>query len=206
VNDPLETLRAYRPFAPWNLKDLTTTASAILRAAGVRPINPAAAAAPNQRSIRFYIARGLVAPPAGRGTAAVYSYRHLLQILGVKLRQMEGATLDVITREMGEMTGDVLERRVAAALGPSLLTPDQVGGAGAGRAFYARANRVDLVDDEITSTPRSGSRWRRVSVGPEVELQLRDSHPLADSATDQQIADAIRAALQRIDTHRADAG
>jgi hypothetical protein len=206
VKDPLETLRAYRQFAPWNLKDLTATASTILRAAGVRPINPAAAVAPNERSIRFYIARGLVTSPAGRGTAAAYAYRHLLQILGVKLRQMEGATLEVITREMGEMTGDVLERRVAAALGPSLLTPDQVGAAGAGRAFQAQAHRVNLVVDETASTPRSGSRWRRVPVGPEIELQMRDSHPLADNATDQQIADAVRAALQRVSPQRADAG
>ena len=41
-----------------------------------------------------------VAPPAldKRGTAAVYSYRHLLQVLAIKLRQMEGATLEAMKK------------------------------------------------------------------------------------------------------------
>jgi hypothetical protein len=36
---------------------------------------------------------------------------------------MEGATLAEIAVELGQTTGDILERRVAAALGPTLPTP-----------------------------------------------------------------------------------
>ena len=64
-----------------------------------------------------------MSPPEGRGTAAVYGYRHLLQVLAIKLRQMEGATLDTLSAEFAGMTGDVIERRVAAALGTTLPTP-----------------------------------------------------------------------------------
>ncbi|HLS48211.1 MAG TPA: MerR family transcriptional regulator, partial [Gemmatimonadales bacterium] len=91
--DPLVTLREYRALAPWGLRDLTALAGAILDASGVVPINAASRAQPSERTIRFYVARGLVSPPEGRGTAAVYTYKHLLQVLAIKLRQMEGATL-----------------------------------------------------------------------------------------------------------------
>jgi len=125
-SDPLLVLREYRQLAPWGLRDLATVAGAILDASGIRPINAAACAHPNERTIRFYVTRGLVTPPDGRGTAATYSYRHLLQVLAIKLRQMEGATLATITKELAELTGDVLERRVASSLGPGVPAPGRL--------------------------------------------------------------------------------
>src|SRR5713101_2454370 len=95
--DPLATLREYHALAPWGLRDLAALAAGILDASGVVPVNAAARARPSEGTIRFYVARGLVSPPDGRGTAAVYSYRHLLQVLAIKLRQMEGATLEAMT-------------------------------------------------------------------------------------------------------------
>jgi len=47
-------------------------------------------------------------------------------LLWIKLRQMEGGTLAAITKEMQDQTGDVLERRCAAALGASLPGPDRL--------------------------------------------------------------------------------
>src|SRR5919107_6171867 len=108
-SDPLTVLREYRALAPWGLRDLAALAGGILDASGVVPVNAAARARPSERTIRFYVARGLVSPPEGRGTAAVYSYRHLLQVLAIKLRQMEGGTLAAISQELTDATGDILE-------------------------------------------------------------------------------------------------
>ena len=72
-SDPLATLREYHALAPWGLRDLAALAAGILDASGVVPVNAAARARPSERTIRFYVARGLVSPPDGRGTAAVYS-------------------------------------------------------------------------------------------------------------------------------------
>ncbi|HEX9394070.1 MAG TPA: MerR family transcriptional regulator, partial [Gemmatimonadales bacterium] len=94
--DSLQVLREYRNLAPWNLRDLAGLVGAILDASAVTPINAAARAQPSQRTVRFYVTRGLVSPPEGRGTAATYSYRHFLQLLWIKLRQMEGGTLAAI--------------------------------------------------------------------------------------------------------------
>src|SRR5438876_9401240 len=124
--EPLHVLREYRNLAPWNLRDLAGLVGAVLDASAITPINAAARAQPSERTIRFYVTKGLVSPPEGRGTAATYSYRHFLQLLWIKLRQMEGATLSAITKVMQEQTGDVLERRAAQTLGASLPLPDRL--------------------------------------------------------------------------------
>jgi DNA-binding transcriptional MerR regulator len=185
VADPLLILREYRRLAPWNVRDLAATAGAILARSRVRPVAASASAAPGERTIRFYVARGLLGRPEGRGTAATYSYRHLLQVLSIKLRQMEGATLKTIARELSESTGDVLERRVAAALGDRLPAPEELPVAGAGRAYHHRPAATDA--------PSPGACWRRIEVAPGVELHLSTAHPLAASS---EVADAVAAAVR----------
>jgi DNA-binding transcriptional MerR regulator len=192
--DPLLTLREYRRHAPWNVRDLAATAAAVLAGSRVRPVSASAAVTPAERTVRFYVTRGLLSPPEGRGTAAVYSYRHLLQLLAIKLRQMEGAPLATIAREFQDATGDVLERRVASARGAQLPAPEQIAVAASGRAFH-------------TATPApapdgGGERWRRVPVAPGVELHLRDTHPLAAVSADR----VARVVGEALDTVRESAG
>jgi DNA-binding transcriptional MerR regulator len=200
VSDPLLVLREYRQLAPWSLRDLATLAGAILDASGVRPINAAAAAYPNERTIRFYVTRGLVTPPEGRGTAAVYSYRHLLQVLGIKLRQMEGATLATITRELAEQTGDVLERRVAATIGPGLPPPSRLPLTAHDTAPRGRAGRaLKAWLAEPAEQPVAGGRWLRMHVAHGLELHVHEDHPLARrGVSEEELADAIRLVAARL--------
>jgi DNA-binding transcriptional MerR regulator len=191
VPDPLLVLREYRRHAPWNVRDLAATTAAVLAGSRVRPVSASAAVAPAERTIRFYVTRGLVSPPEGRGTAAVYSYRHFLQLLAIKLRQMEGAPLAAIAREFREVTGDMLERRVAGALGEHLPHPDQLAVAAAGRAFQTAG--------PVAAPDGGGERWRRLPVAPGVELHVKDGHPLAAmdaGAVGHAVRDAL-APLQR---------
>ncbi len=156
--DSLQVLREYRSLAPWNLRDLAGLVGAVLDASAVTPINAAARAQPSQRTVRFYVTRGLVSPPEGRGTAATYSYRHFLQLLWIKLRQMEGGTLAAITKEMQDQTGDVLERRCAAALGASLPGPDRLPMGGRGGLPRGRSGRaLRRAASSSTSTPATRS-------------------------------------------------
>ncbi len=205
MNDPLTVLRSYRELAPWNLRDLAKLAGGILEASGVRPINAAASARPNERTIRFYVTRGLVTPPEGRGTAAIYAYRHLLQVLAIKLRQMEGATLAAIAEELNTMTGDVLERRVAAALGDGLPSPDRLPLADEDAAPRGRAGRLFRSWSGEGEASRGSSEttrptsWNRFPVAPGVELHLHADHPLARARErNSELVDAIRLALSRV--------
>jgi MerR HTH family regulatory protein len=196
-SDPLGILREYRALAPWGLRDLAGLSAGILDASGVVPVNAAARARPSERTIRFYVARGLVSPPDGRGTAAVYSYRHLLQVLAIKLRQMEGATLEAMTREFAGLTGDLIERRVAGVLGPGLPRPDRLPllqAPGTGRGRVGRAVLGWLTPVEGASA--LGSACRRIVVAPGVEVLIDEQHPVIRLNGDiVAIAEAFRQAL-----------
>ena len=203
-SDPLHVLREYRNLAPWNLRDLSVLVGAILDASAITPINAAARAAPSERTIRFYVTRGLVSPPEGRGTAATYSYRHFLQLLAIKLRQMEGATLAAITKDMQDTTGDVLERRCAQVLGASLPTPDRLplkGAEGMPRGRSGRALTAWLTRDAAKET--SGpSTWRRIPVARGLELHVDADHPLARIGTDDSsLAELVRQAIAKLLPH-----
>ena len=195
--DPLATLREYRTLAPWGLRDLAALAAGLLDASGVVPVNAAARARPSERTIRFYVTRGLVSPPDGRGTAAVYSYRHLLQVLAIKLRQMEGATLEALSKELAGMTGDLIERRVATAVGSALPRPERLAllqGPGTGRGRVGRAVLGWLTPVEGAAV--TGSVCRRIAVVPGIELLIDEQHPVLRLNGDlEAITAAIRQAL-----------
>lgn len=193
--DPLATLREYRGLAPWGLRDLAALAGGLLDASGVVPVNAAARARPSERTIRFYVMRGLVSSPDGRGTSAVYSYRHLLQVLAIKLRQMEGATLEAMGKEFDGLTGDVIERRVAGALGPTMPRPDrlallQAPGTGRGRVGRALLGWLTPVEGAAPG----GSVCRRIAVAPGIELLIDEQHPVMRLNGD---LDAIAAAFRQ---------
>ena len=177
-DSPVPLLRAHARHAPFNARGLAAHATALVDAAAVRPTNAAARAAPSARAVRFYVASGLLDRPEGTGTAATYGYRHLLQLLHIKIRQREGQTLEKIKSEMSELTGDTLERRVASSLAPAL-------GAGADTAV-ARDDNGDRI-------------WRRVQIANGIELHVRDDSPAAREDAVVAIREAVRAALGRAD-------
>ncbi|MDF1503645.1 MerR family transcriptional regulator [Roseisolibacter sp. H3M3-2] len=176
AESPVHLLRLHARHAPFNARGLAAHATALADAAGIRPTNASARAAPSARAVRFYVASGLLDRPEGTGTSATYNYRHLLQLLAIKIRQREGQTLDAIKKEMREVTGDALERRVATSLAPALMTN------GAGVAPKAEEG------------PAS---WRRIGVADGIELHVRDDSPAAREDALLAMREAVRAALGR---------
>jgi len=178
VESPVTLLRTHSRHAPWNARGLAAHVTALVDAAGMRPTNASARAAPSARAVRFYVASGLLDRPEGAGTAATYNYRHFLQLLAIKIRQREGATLETIKREMKDFAGDALERRVATSLAPAL-------GSGADAAQQR--------DDEPALI------WRRVTVAEGIELHVREDVPAARESAVIAMREAVRAALGRED-------
>jgi DNA-binding transcriptional MerR regulator len=144
----------------------------------MRPTNASARAAPSARSVRFYVANGLLDRPEGTGTAATYGYRHLLQLLAIKIRQREGQSLEKIKEEMKDVTGDALERRIATSLAPALSS--------------GADNTVER-DDQHTY------KWRRAPVADGIELHIREDSPAAREEAVIAMREAVRAALGRAD-------
>ena len=174
---PIGLLRAHARHAPWNARGLASHVSGLVDSIGVRPTNASARAAPSARAIRYYVSNGLLDRPEGTGTSATYGYRHFLQLVSVKIRQREGATLETIKQEMSELTGDALERRVATALAAAL-------------GATAETRRVNSDGDGPSS-------WRRVVVADGVELHVRDDSPSASEDTVLAMREAVRSALGR---------
>jgi len=179
AESPIALLRAHSRHAPWNARGLAAHVTALVDAAGVRPTNASARAAPSARAIRFYVANGLLERPEGTGTAATYNYRHFLQLLAIKIRQREGVTLDAIKAEMKDVTGDSLERRVATSLAAAL-----------GATVETRRQAAD--DD-------APANWRRLPVADGVELHVRDDSPSCREEALVAMREAVRAALGRED-------
>lgn len=205
--DPLLALRDYAKLAPWNIRDLAVIAGGILDASGVTPINAAAQSRPSDRTIRFYVTRHLMSAPDGRGTAATYGYRHLLQLLAIKLRQMEGVTLTAIEKELAEAPGDVLEKRVASALG-SVPMPGELDvelrGAPRGRAARVFAHRAPVPTAPQDGAPGAhapppapdAGTWYRIGIGEGMEVSVRADHPAARShSVRERVAQAVARAL-----------
>ncbi|MCY7380956.1 MAG: MerR family transcriptional regulator [Gemmatimonadaceae bacterium] len=179
AESPVVLLRAHSRHAPWNARGLAAHATSLVDAAGFRPTNTSARAAPSARAIRFYVAQRLLDRPEGAGTTATYGYRHLLQLLAIKIRQREGQTLEVIKKELAGVSGEQLERRVATALAPAL------------------SHSADLtVQKEDTQPPAD---WRRIPVADGIELHVRTDTPAARDDAVVGMRDAIRAALGRSD-------
>lgn len=195
TTEPLSALRAYRILAPWGLRDLAALVGGVLEASGIIPLSSAARTRPTERTIRFYVARGLVSPPEGRGTAAMYGYPHFLQVLAIKLRQMEGATLETLTKEFAEVPGDQLERRVAGALGPQLPPP---GDLAQGSNAPARGRSARSLNGAAPRTPGSAGLLRRLAIAPGIELLVDATHPVLETpGGEAAFVAAIRAALGR---------
>ncbi len=116
--------------------------------------------------------------PDGVGTSATYNYRHFLQLLAIKIRQREGITLEGIRTELRETTGDALERRVAQALAPALVTGTTDGA------------RHDDAHPAI---------WRHIIIADGVELHVREDNPASREDAVLAMREALRATLGRAD-------
>ena len=178
AESPVPLLRAHARHAPFNARGLAAHAATLVDAAGMKPTNASARAVPSARAVRFYVANGLLDRPEGAGTAATYGYRHLLQLLAIKIRQREGQTLDSIKKEMREVAGDALERRVASSLAPALTLQ---------------------LDPIVARDAASTASWRRVAIADGVELHVRDDSPAARDDLIVTMRETLRGTLGRND-------
>lgn len=89
--------------ARWTLAELTQMVELALARDYSGPRNKQIRAIPNSRTIRYYTTLGLLDRAAEmRGRTALYSLRHLLQIVAIKRLQLQGLSLtDIQARLVG---------------------------------------------------------------------------------------------------------
>lgn len=103
----------------WTLGELAERVEAAL-ADSPGPVNGRVRAVPDQRAIRWYTTTGLIDRPAQmRGRTALYTRRHLLQLVAIKRRQSQGHALAEIQSELTGAPNDLLEPIAALAPEPA---------------------------------------------------------------------------------------
>jgi DNA-binding transcriptional MerR regulator len=70
------------------------------------------------RTIRYYIAEGLLQPAYGRGPSAVYDADHLLRLRYIQLLKEERIPLGTIKEKMNELTSEEIALALKVELEP----------------------------------------------------------------------------------------
>jgi len=140
------------------------------------------------RTIRYYVQRGLLAPPVFRGRDTAYGEGHLLRLRLIKRLQDERfLPLDAIAVELGGKSDDevraMLDRLDRAERVHAVARPSYGDELGAGGPYRARPRPAT----------RAGERWVRVELAEGVEINVRE-----DSGWDVTVlAERVREAMAR---------
>ena len=149
---------------------------------------------PDERTIRYYLAEGLIQTPEEKqGTASVFSYLHLLQLLTVKKLQAEHLPI----RKIREL--------VAGKSEPELETLLGVRGP-AGKKTEAKRYLESLLatpaapPTQMTAPPppqlEASASWQRVEIEPGLELHVRSDY--SPPATTGKTRSLLERAIHRL--------
>jgi DNA-binding transcriptional MerR regulator len=166
---------------------------------------------PDERTVRYYLAEGLISPAEEKqGTASVFGYLHLLQLLVVKKLQAEHLPI----RKIRELVGGRSERELERLLGDdraatrssarneatSYLEKLLISSSQAGAASSPPAQMRAATPSQPAASPQVGhssllpgrtvgpippgesGTWERVEIEPGLELHIRgDYRPAKDT-------------------------
>jgi DNA-binding transcriptional MerR regulator len=97
------------------MDDLVHLASEIIPKVAVRPDRHKVTAIPDARTVRYYIQQGIVDRPHGlAGPSALYGYKHMLQLVAVKILQSQYLPIRRIKEMLQGLDASALEERVQA--------------------------------------------------------------------------------------------
>lgn len=155
MKHPLHTHRD----AEFSLSGLVETAAGLLSTAPP-PTDGRVQPLPDARTVRYYQSSGLVDRPARyAGRQARYAYRHLVQVLAVKLLQRHGQRLATIQRGLVGRTTAQLEAAVIDGLGaPDTAPAPPVPSSPTPRHLLSVAlapGVIVLVDPEVVDEPEA---------------------------------------------------
>ena len=151
---------------------------------------------PDERTIRYYLAEGLIQTPEERqGTAAVFSYRNLLQLLTVKKLQAEHLPI----RKIRELVAGKSEQELETLLGVRGPSGKKTEAKRYLESLLAPAPSASLMDaaappaQHLDASPPS---WQRVEIEPGLELHVRSDY--APPATTGKTRSLLERAIHRL--------
>jgi DNA-binding transcriptional MerR regulator len=194
--------------------ELANQAAGILAEIGTTQDRGTVSAMPDERTLRYYLAEGLLSPAAEKqGTASVFGYLHLLQLLVVKKLQSEHLPI----RKIKELVDGRTERELERLLGldakagakneahsylEKLLTRSSSPSAPAPRRQNSASPTTDTARPAPNlsaakhAAPTGQATWARVEIEPGLELHVRgDYAPPAEPKSARRLTRLILDAL-----------
>jgi DNA-binding transcriptional MerR regulator len=177
----------------------------ILAEMGLEQARGTVTSVPDERTIRYYMAEGLIQTPGEKqGTASLFSYLNLLQLLTVKKLQAEHLPI----RKIRELVAGKSEAELEMLLG--------VGGIAAKKTRESDAKRYLeslLAPDSAPPPPRmetsaaappppapqmldQSASWQRVEIEPGLELHIRSDY--APPPTSGKTRSLLEKAIHRL--------
>ena len=189
------------------LPEFTDTGGRILSQLDLEQERGTVTNVPDERTIRYYLSEGLIQSGGEKqGTASVFSYLNLLQLIAIKKLQAEHLPI----RKIRELVTDKSETELETLLGfgatrkggeseakrylESLLAPSMPDSAPRSRPMSSLKASASLVPEEPAT-----HAWQRVEIEPGLELHIRaDYTPPTTSASSKSLAERLIHRLRRL--------
>jgi DNA-binding transcriptional MerR regulator len=192
------------------LPEFTAAGERVMNALDLEQSRGTVTSVPDERTIRYYLAEGLIQPADERqGTASVFGYTHLLQLVAIKKLQAEHLPIRKIREVVAGKTEQELENLVGVGFNSgkrasdneakryleSLLTPSMSQGSA---TVASRRRSLMTSSPSQSAAPEPTAAWQRVEIEPGLELHIRsDYSPPTTSARTKSLADKIRGVIGR---------
>ena len=153
----------------------------ILAEMGLEQARGTVTSVPDERTIRYYMAEGLIQTPGEKqGTASLFSYLNLLQLLTVKKLQAEHLPI----RKIRELVAGKSEQELEMLLGVGSVAAKKSRETDAKRYLESllAPGSAPLLEQAAAPPPPApqmidqSASWQRVEIEPGLELHIRSDY------------------------------
>ena len=182
------------------LPEFARTGELILAEMGLEQARGTVTSVPDERTIRYYMAEGLIQTPEEKqGTASVFGYVNLLQLLTVKKLQAEHLPI----RKIRELVAGKSEQELETLLGIGSTAPKKSRETEAKRYLESllapMSAPVSAPMKEAAPPPaQTDQSWQRVEIEPGLELHIRSDYSPPTSARTKSLLEKALHRLRRL--------
>jgi DNA-binding transcriptional MerR regulator len=186
------------------LPEFARVGEQVLAEMGLEQARGTVTSVPDERTIRYYMAEGLVQTPEERqGTASVFGYINLLQLLTVKKLQAEHLPI----RKIRELVAGKSEQELETLLGIGTTTAKRSRDTEAKRYLESLLAPTPVAlsappPKAAAATPPQqtdqSQSWQRVEIEPGLELHIRSDYSPPTSARTKSLLEKAIHRLRRL--------
>ena len=185
------------------LPEFARVGEQVLAEMGLEQARGTVTSVPDERTIRYYMAEGLIQTPEEKqGTASLFGYVNLLQLLTVKKLQAEHLPI----RKIRELVAGKSEQELETLLGIGSTVTKKSRDTEAKRYLEsllapAPAAALQPLKQALAAPPPQTDQshsWQRVEIEPGLELHIRSDYSAPTSARTKSLLEKALHRLRRL--------